>query len=145
MKTKYMSSSKVCSNQNLVDIHKTLIFIHLRSAIFHCMVQYLSTCRIFCEKRCSVLFCLSALVTFQKKSTNIDLLLDKGHRNNLIEQEVETQPNRESIKILLDITRTLPWQGIAFCGSLSEKDRTRNFRQIVNLLSTTFYPVQMVG
>jgi hypothetical protein len=81
---------------------------------------------------------LAALVTFQKKSTNIDLLLDKGHGNNLIEQEAETQPNRESIKILLDITRTLPLQGIAFCGSLSEKDRTRNFCQIVNLLSTTF-------
>lgn len=76
----------------------------------------------------------AALVAFQKKSANIDLLLDKGRRNNLIEEEAETQRNRESIKFLLDVARTLARQGIAFRGSSSEKDGTGNFRQVVNLL-----------
>jgi hypothetical protein len=80
---------------------------------------------------------LAALVAFQKKSANIDLLLDKGCRSNLIEDEAEIQHNRESIKILLDVARTLQGlsQGIAFCGSSSEKDGTGIFRQIVNLLA----------
>ena len=65
------------------------------------------------------------------ESANINLLLDKNRRNILVE-EAETQRNREAIKILLDIARTLARQGIAFRGSLLEKDR--NFRQIVNLL-----------
>jgi hypothetical protein len=50
---------------------------------------------------------LAALVAFQKKSANIDLLLDKGRRSNLIEEEAEIQHNRELIKILLDVARTL--------------------------------------
>jgi hypothetical protein len=74
-------------------------------------------------------------VAFQKKSANIDLLLDKGRRSNLIEEEAEIQRNRESIEILLDVARTLARQGIAFRGSSSEKDETGNFRQIVNLLA----------
>ena len=78
---------------------------------------------------------LAALVAFQKKSANIDLLLDKRRRINLIEEESESQRNRASIKILLDVARTLARQGIAFRGSSSEKDETGNFRQIVNLLA----------
>jgi hypothetical protein len=79
---------------------------------------------------------LAALVAFQKKSADIDLLLDKGCRSNLIEEEAEIQHNRELIKIHLDVARTLAWQGIAFCGSSLEKDGTGNFRQIVvNLLA----------
>ena len=78
---------------------------------------------------------LAALIAFQNKSANIDLLLDKGRRNILIEEEAETQRNREAIKILLDVARTLARQGIAFRGSSSEKDGTGNFRQIVNLLA----------
>ena len=74
-------------------------------------------------------------MAIQKKSANIDLLLDKGRRSNLIEEEAEIQRNRESIEILLDVARTLARQGIAFRGSSSEKDETGNFRQIVNLLA----------
>jgi hypothetical protein len=70
-------------------------------------------------------------VAFQK----IDLLLDKGRRSNLIEEETEPLRNRESIKILLDVARTLARQGIAFRGNSSEKVGTGNFRLIVNLLA----------
>ena len=62
-------------------------------------------------------------------------MLDKNRRNILVEEEAETQRNREAIKILLDIVRTLARQGVAFRGSSSEKDGNGNFRQIVNLLA----------
>ena len=78
---------------------------------------------------------LAALIAFQNKSANIDLLLDKGRRNTLIAEEAETQRNCEAIKILLDIARTLAHQGITFRGSCSEKDGSGNFCQIVNLLA----------
>ena len=55
-------------------------------------------------------------------------MLDKNRRNILVEEEAETQRNREAIKILLDIVRTLACQGVAFRGN-------GNFRQIVNLLA----------
>ena len=74
-------------------------------------------------------------MAFQKKSANIDLLLDKGRRCNLIEEEAETQHNCELIKILLDVARTLARQGIAFRGSSLEKDENGNFRHIVNILA----------
>jgi hypothetical protein len=74
-------------------------------------------------------------VAFQKKSANIDLLLDKGRRSNLIEEEAEILRNRKSIKIILDVAGTLALQGIAFRGSSSEKDGTGNYRKIVNFLS----------
>ena len=61
-------------------------------------------------------------------------MLDKNRRNILVEEE-ETQRNRETIKIILDVVRTLARQGITFRGSSSEKDGNGNFRQIVNLLA----------
>ena len=78
---------------------------------------------------------LNALLAFQNKSTHIDMLLNKDGRKALIEEEAKTQRNREAIKALLDVTRTLRRQGISFRGSSNEKDGNGNFRQIVFLVS----------
>ena len=78
---------------------------------------------------------LYALLAFQNKSTHIDMLLDKDRRKALIEEEAKTQRNREAIKALLDVARTLGRQGISFRGSSNEKDGNGNFRQIVSLVS----------
>ena len=78
---------------------------------------------------------LNALVSFQNKSTHVDLLLDKVRRKALMEEEVESRRNREAIKTLLDVTRTLARQGISFRGSFSEKDGNGNFRQVVGLVA----------
>ena len=78
---------------------------------------------------------LRALLAFQNKSAHVDVLLDKDHRNALIEEEAETQRNREAIKALLDVTRTLARQAISFRGSSSEKEGNGNFRQVVALVA----------
>ena len=78
---------------------------------------------------------LNALLAFQNKSTHIDMLLDKDCRKALIEEEDKTHRNREAIKALLDVARTLGCQGISFRGSSNEKDGNGNFRQIVSLVS----------
>lgn len=53
----------------------------------------------------------------------------------MIEEEAELQRNREAIKTLLDITRTLARQGISFRGPSSEKDGNGNFHQIAFLVA----------
>ena len=78
---------------------------------------------------------LRALLAFQNKSAHVDVLLDKDHRNALIEEEAETHRNREAIKALLDVTRTLARQAISFRGSSSEKEGNGNFRQVVALVA----------
>ena len=78
---------------------------------------------------------LNALLAFQNKSTHIDMLLDKDCRKALIEKEAKTQRNREAIKALLDVARSLGCQGISFRGSSNEKDGNGNFRLIVSLVS----------
>ena len=85
---------------------------------------------------------LRALLAFQNKSAHVDVLLDKDHRNALIEEEAETQRNREAIKALLDVTRTLARQAISFRGS-SEKEGNGNFRQVVALVARHSPALQM--
>ncbi|CAB4028662.1 zinc finger MYM-type 1-like, partial [Paramuricea clavata] len=78
---------------------------------------------------------LKALLAFQNKSNHVDVMLDKDCRKALIEEEAETQRNREAIKTLLDVARTLARQGISFRGSSNEKDGNGNFQQIVGLVA----------
>ena len=78
---------------------------------------------------------LKALLAFQSMSTHVDMLLDKDRRKTLIEEEAKTQPNREAIKALLDVAKTLGRQGISFRGSSNEKDGNGNFQQIVSLVA----------
>ena len=67
--------------------------------------------------------------------THVDALMDKAHREEMIENAAEVERNREAIKILLDITRTLACQGLALCGSSEENETNSNFNQIVQLIS----------
>ena len=78
---------------------------------------------------------LKALLAFQNKSNHVDVMLDKRCRKALIEEEAEIQRNREAIKTLLDVARTLARQGISFRGSSNEKDGNGNFQQIVGLVA----------
>ncbi|CAB3979717.1 zinc finger MYM-type 1-like [Paramuricea clavata] len=65
---------------------------------------------------------------FAKTSGHIDVLLDKARRSALIQEEKDLQQNRRVIEILLDITKTLGRQEIAFRGHGSDDDG--NFKQI---------------
>ena len=58
---------------------------------------------------------------------------DKEVRSQLVDDEKLPQDQREVISILLDISRTLARQGLAFRGSENEDDG--NFCQIVGLMN----------
>ncbi len=78
---------------------------------------------------------LDALISFQSKAMHIDCLLDKDKRKEEIAKEAESQRNREAVKVLLDVTRTLARQGLSFRGAGSEKDGNGNFHQITKLFA----------
>ena len=59
--------------------------------------------------------------------------MDKEVRSQMIDDEKLLQDQREVISILLDISRTLARQGLAFRESENEDDG--NFCQIVALMS----------
>ena len=67
-----------------------------------------------------------------KASGHVDVLLDKVKRSALIQEKEDLQQNRRVIEILLDITKTLGRQGIAFRG---HGDDDGNFKQIVQLMA----------
>lgn len=76
---------------------------------------------------------VSAYLSFCKPMGQIDTLLDKEVRNAKIQEAMDKQENREIIKILLDIVKTLARQNIAFRGDGNEEGG--NFCQIVALVS----------
>ena len=76
---------------------------------------------------------INAYVSFCKPPSHIDALLDKAVRNAKIQEAKDKQENKEVIKILLDIIRTLARQNMAFRGDGKEEDG--NFCQIVRLVS----------
>ena len=66
---------------------------------------------------------------------HIENLLDKRQRNNLIQQQEDAKNNREAVKILIDVARTLGRQGLPFRGASTEEGETDgNFHQIVQLM-----------
>ncbi|CAM1154535.1 Uncharacterised protein at_DN1606, partial [Pycnogonum litorale] len=79
--------------------------------------------------------CLDALVSFQSKRLHVDCLLDKSKRKEEILKVTENQRNREAIKVLIDITRTIARQGLSFRGAASEKEGNGNFQQITKLVA----------
>lgn len=70
---------------------------------------------------------------FLNKEGHVDSLLDRNIRNAQIEEERIKIYNKKSIEILLDISKTLGRQGLAFRGT--EDDQDGNFRQIVFLVA----------
>lgn len=61
-------------------------------------------------------------------SNRIDCILNKVNRQQAIEIEYKIHYHKEVITILLDITRTLARQGLAFRGDKNEEGR--NFNQL---------------
>ena len=53
----------------------------------------------------------------------------------MIATAAEIERNKEAIKILLDVTRTLVHQGLVLCGSAEEHEVNSNFNQFVQLVS----------
>ena len=70
---------------------------------------------------------------FSQACGHVDVLLDKVKRSALIQEKEDLQQNRRVIEILLDITKMLGRQGIAFRGHGSDDDG--NFKQIVQLMA----------
>ena len=60
-------------------------------------------------------------------------MLDKVKQSAFIQEKEDLQQNRRVIEILLDITKTLGRQGIAFLGHGGDDDG--NFKQIVQLMA----------
>lgn len=78
----------------------------------------------------------SALIDFRNfltSSNHIDCILNKVNRQQAIEVEHKIHFHKEVITILLDITRTLARQGLAFRGDMNEENG--NFNQLVLLIS----------
>ncbi len=78
---------------------------------------------------------LEALVAFQHRTNHIDVMVEKERLKLLVEEEAEALCNREAVKILLDVARTLARQGLAFRGHGSEIDGNGNFHQVVLLVA----------
>ena len=69
-------------------------------------------------------------VQFCKQSEHVDLLLDKEKRTRLIKEEKKIQEQRDVIVMMLDISKTLARQGLAFRNHPGDS----NFEQLVQLL-----------
>lgn len=76
---------------------------------------------------------LTDYCNYMTKSNSIDVMLDKTVRQQKIQEESNRNFHKEVICILLDITKTLGRQGLAFRGK--EDDESGNFKQITYLLS----------
>lgn len=76
--------------------------------------------------------CLYDYSNFLVETKHIDILLDKTKRNILIEENRILSENTAVVKILIDISKTLARQGLAFRGN---DDGNENFYQIVSLFS----------
>ena len=75
----------------------------------------------------------NAYVSFCSPACHVDALLDKDVRKAKIEEERQKLENKEVVKILLGIVKTLSRQDIAFRGN--ESDKNGNYRQIVALVA----------
>lgn len=64
----------------------------------------------------------------------IDILLNKSVRQNLIREQQEREFNRRVLLVLTDVVKTLSRQSLAFRGA-GETENDGNVKQIVNLLS----------
>ena len=76
---------------------------------------------------------VNAYVSFCNPACHVDALLDKDVRKAKIEEERQKLENKEVVKILLDIVKTLSRQDIVFRGN--ESDKNGNYRQIVALVA----------
>ncbi len=63
------------------------------------------------------------LANFVDPRAHIDFMMDKARRKEMIDATAEVECNREAIKILLDITKTLARQGLALRGSSEESEQ----------------------
>lgn len=77
--------------------------------------------------------CLHIYAHFVKSSGHVDVLLSKTKCRALIQEEEDLVHNRKVVEILLDITKTLGRQGLAFRGHGDDKEG--NFNQIVMLMA----------
>jgi hypothetical protein len=75
---------------------------------------------------------LKRYLVFKERKNNIDYILDKNLQQQEQKQIEEKKSNEAVIKILIDCTRFLARQGLAF---REHTDEEGNFHQLVYLLS----------
>ena len=80
---------------------------------------------------------LADFYSFNRDSSNVDMLLDKERRVNAIQEKEDSLANEGAACILLDVARTLGRQGLPFRGSSTHEhgEKDGNFYQIVQLVS----------
>lgn len=76
---------------------------------------------------------------FINPSNQVDTLLDKSGRMNLIQDQSDAAYNKQIVVILFDIVRVLVVQGIPFRG---HEDNKSNFLKIVHLVSRYCSPLK---
>ena len=77
---------------------------------------------------------LKSFARFCDPLCQIDAMLDKSIRNGRIEEEVQRLEDMRAVKILMDVTRTLARQDIAFRGD-GKLEQNGNFNQVVALVA----------
>ncbi len=76
---------------------------------------------------------VQAYLRFKDPFHHIDAIVDKAARKAKIQREKENIENKENMKILFDVAKTLAQQDIAFRGDGIED--SGNYRQIVALVA----------
>ena len=74
-----------------------------------------------------------SLARFSDRELHVDRLMGKSARNALIQEVADNFENKEVVKILLDVVKTLARQNIAFRGNGTEENG--NFRQVFSLVA----------
>ena len=76
---------------------------------------------------------LMSLARFSDRELHVNRLMGKSARNALIQEVAGNFENKEVVKILLDVVKTLARQNIAFRGDGTEENG--NFHQVVSLVA----------
>ena len=73
---------------------------------------------------------------FKQQAAHLDIIVDRERRNKEIQEQEDLQNNKDAVAILMDVSRTLARQGLAFRGHSSGDggEVDGNFYQIVQLV-----------
>ena len=79
---------------------------------------------------------LGDFLHFKQQAAHLDIIMDRERRNKEIQEQDDLQNNKDAVAILMDVSRTLARQGLAFRGHSSGDggEVDGNFYQIVQLV-----------
>ena len=89
---------------------------------------------------------LGEFLHFKQQAAHLDIIMDRERRNKEIQEQEDLQNNKDAVAILMDVSRTLARQGLAFRGhSAGDGGKVDgNFYQIVQLGAAQSYHEKVV-